>query len=89
MSDEGVLLFSNPDFANAFIGVTVTGDLRAVYDYDLMVQDLMREDKISDIDAIEFIEYNSLYEQTIDGLKSPVVIRNFKDMLSVVDTEEG
>ena len=55
---EDTIVFDNPDFADACIGVTESG--RAVYDYDLMVQSLMQEDGVSMMDAIEFIEVNTI-----------------------------
>ena len=39
---EEVIIFKNPDYEDAFIGVSDEG--RAVYDYDLMVKCLMEED---------------------------------------------
>lgn len=68
---EDVLIFSNPSYASAFIGVS--DDNRAIYDYALMVEYLTTEEGWSDIEAIEFIEYNTLralpyYE------KSPIVM---------------
>jgi len=38
---EDTIVFENPDYADAFIGVS--NDERAVYDYDRMVQCLMDE----------------------------------------------
>ena len=57
-NDVEIMLFSNPDFASAIVGIS--SDNRVIYDYDLMVKDLMNVDKISEIDAIEFIDYNTL-----------------------------
>lgn len=53
-----MVLFENPDYADALIGYSESGN--AVYDYDLMVESLMKQDKIDAIDAIEFIEYNTV-----------------------------
>lgn len=58
MGYEEAVLFDWPDFDEAIIGVTDDG--RAVYDYAAMVKDMMTRDGISEIEAIEFIEYNSL-----------------------------
>lgn len=55
---EDVTIFSNPDYASAFIGISE--DNRAVYDYDKMVEFLMNKDGMTDIEAIEFIEFNTI-----------------------------
>lgn len=53
-----VLIFSNPDYASAFVGISE--DNRAIYDYDKMVDFLMNQSDMTDIEAIEFIEYNTM-----------------------------
>lgn len=58
LEQEQVLLFSNPSYESALIGVS--HDDRAIYDYDLMIKYLMETDGISEIDAIEFIDYNTI-----------------------------
>lgn len=55
---ENVLLFDNPSYASAFIGIS--SDNRAVYLYESMVSWLMEEDGMSYEDAVEFIDYNTL-----------------------------
>lgn len=55
---EDVVIFENPSYEAAFIGVT--HDNRAVYAYEKMVQNLMEEDGMSEEDAIEFIDYNTI-----------------------------
>lgn len=55
---EDVLIFSNPDYASAFIGIS--DDNRAIYDYDKMVKYLMDRDGMTDIEAVEFIDYNTI-----------------------------
>lgn len=55
---EDVLIFENPGYDEALIGVSE--DNRAVYDYDLMVECLVNNDGFSYEEAIEFIEYNTI-----------------------------
>ena len=55
---EDVVIFENPSFETAFVGVS--HDNRAIYDYDYMVEDLMLNDGMSMEDAIEFIDFNTL-----------------------------
>ena len=55
---EDVVIFSNPSYASAFI--VVSEDNRAVYSYNEMVKSLCKNDKMNELDAIEFIEFNTL-----------------------------
>ena len=55
---ENIIIFSNPDYASAFVGISE--DNRAVYDYDKMIKFLMNEHGMSDIEAVEFIDYNTI-----------------------------
>lgn len=55
---EDVVIFSSPDYASAFIGISE--DNRAVYDYDKMIEFLMSKDGMTNIEAVEFIEYNTI-----------------------------
>ena len=55
---EDIIIFSNPDYASAFVGISE--DIRAVYDYDKMIKFLMNEHDMSDIEAVEFIEFNTI-----------------------------
>ena len=55
---EDSIVFYNPSFDNSIIGVTT--DDRVVYSFEKMVEELMNDDDISEIEAIEFIEYNTI-----------------------------
>lgn len=56
---EGVtVILRNPDFADAFIGLSQDG--QAIYDYNLMVQSLMKTEGMSEEEAVEFIDYNTV-----------------------------
>ena len=73
---EDVLIFSNPSYARAFVGISE--DNRAIYDFGLMIEYLMLEEGWSDTEAIEFIEQNTLralpyYEN------SPIVMYRLED----------
>lgn len=58
MGHEEAVIFDGPDYDEAIIGVTEEG--RVVYDYDKMVQILVERDGMKEIEAIDFIEYNSI-----------------------------
>ena len=53
-----VVIFENPDYDDALIGVT--SDHRAVYDFDRMVAFLVGDEGMTAEEAIEFIEYNTI-----------------------------
>lgn len=53
-----IVLLENPKFENSIIGLS--SDDRAIYDLELMIKDLMVENKISYEEALEFIEYNTI-----------------------------
>lgn len=72
---EDVMIFSNPDYASAFIGVS--DDNRAVYDYWKMVEFLITEDGMTDTEAIDFIDYNTLRALPYFGDDAPIVIYAF------------
>lgn len=52
------IVFDCPSYESALVGVSHDG--RAVYDYDKMVDYLMQEESMSEEDAIDFIDYNTL-----------------------------
>lgn len=58
LTDENVILYNNPSYEGALIGVTWDG--QAIYDFGRMVDSLMKEgwDEES---AIDFISYNYCY----------------------------
>lgn len=74
---EDAIVFENPDFRQAFIGVDSDG--RAVYDYDMMVRSLMEEDGMDEIDAIEFIEYNTIRALPYMGNMAPIVVHRIEE----------
>ena len=55
---EDVVIFENPDYSSAFIGLS--SDDRAVYDHEKMVEFLVREEEMDEEDARDFISYNTL-----------------------------
>ncbi len=70
---ENVVVFDNPSYDEALIGVSE--DNRAVYDYDKMVVWLAVTWGISKEDAIEWVEYNTLRALPYCGEAAPIVMR--------------
>lgn len=69
---EDVLIFENPSYDSAFIGVS--HDNRAVYNYDLMVEYLINTDGMTYEEAADFISYNSVRSLSYVGNGSPIVV---------------
>lgn len=55
---EDVLIFKDFDYADAFIGIS--HDNRAIYDYEKMVKSLVDKEGMTELEAIEWIDYNTL-----------------------------
>ena len=69
---ENFTVFENPDYDSAIIGIT--HDNSVVYDYNLMILDLMKEDHMSYEDATDFIDYNTLRALPYFGEGAPLVM---------------
>ena len=69
---EDAIVFENPSYCDAFIGATSDGN--AVYDFEKMVECLMEEDGMEYMDAVEFIEYNTIRALPYMGTMAPIVL---------------
>lgn len=69
---ENVTYLVNYSYDDALIGVSWDG--RAIYDFEKMVDWLMKEEGWSDNDAIEWIEYNTIRGLPYMGEKAPIVM---------------
>lgn len=56
---EDVIIFDNPSYDSAFIGVTYNN--QAVYDYDKMIEYLIETEDMSYEEAADFISYNASF----------------------------
>ena len=72
MGYEESIVFDNPSYDDAIIGVTTDGNV--VYDFNLMVDSLMNHEGMNESDAIEFIEYNTIRAIPYAGEFAPVVM---------------
>ena len=75
-SDDVIILY-NYDFADAFVGMS--DESRAVYDYDKMVHWLMDEEEFSEIEAVDWIDYNVLRALPYMGEKHPIIMYKLED----------
>ena len=55
---SNIIMFESPNYRTAVIGVS--DDMRLIYDYDKMIEHLMKYDGMTDEEAIEFIDYNTV-----------------------------
>lgn len=66
------IVFDNHSYDNSIIGVTLDG--RVIYGYELMVQELMEDEGWSELDAIEWIEYNTIRSLPYAGKNAPMIV---------------
>lgn len=69
---DDVVVFSDYSYDDALIGVT--SDNRAVYDYEKMVEWLIKTQGFSLDDAIEWIDYNTVRAIPYAGPAAPVIV---------------
>ena len=69
---EGIKFLVNYSYDDALIGVTEDG--RAVYDYEKMIEWLIKEEGWTDNEAVEWIETNTLRALPYMGSDAPIVI---------------
>ena len=69
---EDVIYLVNYSYDDALIGISE--DNRAVYDYDKMVKWLIEEESFTEIEAIEWIDYNTIRALPYMGDKAPIIM---------------
>jgi pyoverdine/dityrosine biosynthesis protein Dit1 len=72
MGYEDSLVFDSPSYDDAIVGVTT--DDRIVYSYEKMVEQLMQEMGCERIDAIDFLEYNTVRALAYMGNDAPIIV---------------
>lgn len=79
MGYEDAVVFDNPEYDDAIIGVSVDGNV--VYEYDAMVEVLHQRGMTWDA-AVDFLEYNTIRSipyARADGAIPPIVIHLLPD----------
>ena len=76
MGYEDSIVFENPDYDSAIVGVTMDGSV--VYDFDLMVDDLMIEGMAS-WEAADFISYNTIRALPYMPEPRPIIMVRLED----------
>lgn len=72
MDHDDAVVFDKPDYDDAIIGITDEGQV--IYDYDTMVKCLVDRDGMSETEAIEFIDYNTIRALPYAGEKEPIIM---------------
>lgn len=68
---EESIVFENPDYVSAFVGVSENG--RVIYNYEYMIAHLIAEG-MSYEEAIEFIDYNTIGALPYMGENAPIIL---------------
>ena len=69
---EDAIVFDNMSYDGSIIGVTTDG--RVVYNYDMMVEELMQDEEWSYDDAVEWIDYNTIRALPYAGENGPIIM---------------
>lgn len=69
---DDTIVFDNHAYDNSIIGTTFDG--RAIYLYELMVNELMEDEGWDESDAIEWIEFNTIRALPYIGDLAPVIV---------------
>lgn len=77
LEEEETILFRNPDYTHAIIGMT--HDNRVVYDYYKMLEYLVRYEDMTYEDASDFISYDTMRALSYMPGNTPVIIFPFDD----------
>lgn len=72
---EDVKYLVNFSYDDALIGVSHDG--RAIYDYDKMIEWLMNTEGWDYIDAVEWIEFNTIRALPYMGEDAPIIMYGF------------
>lgn len=69
---ENFIIFENPDYDSAIIGITENNQV--VYDYEKMIEHLMQEDDMDYEEAADFISYNTIRSLPYAGEGAPIIM---------------
>lgn len=72
--EEEVLILDDHAYDKSIIGLTEDG--RLVYDFDKMVKEFAEDEQCDELDAIEWLEYNTMRDLPYMGERAPIVIMN-------------
>ena len=72
---EEAVVFNVPSYDNAIVGLSDDG--RVIYDYDLMVKELTNDTALTEDEAIQFLDYNTIRTLPyIEETVRPIILYN-------------
>ena len=75
---ENLVVFENPDYDSAIIGVS--HDDRVIYDYDKMIKHSIDIEHMSIEDAVDFISYDTIRSLSYRGNDAPIVMFGIEEV---------
>ena len=72
-----VMLLDEEAFNESLIGTTMMEELRAVYDYDKMIEEYAEFHHVSLEDAADYVCYNVMRSLPYYGSKAPIIVDQF------------
>jgi hypothetical protein len=75
--DVEVIILDNHAYDKSIIGITDDG--RLVYSFDKMVEEYVEDEGVDDIQAMEWLEYNTIQSLPYMGVHAPIVIVNDRE----------
>lgn len=74
--DEDIVIMDDDMYVDALVGVT--NDSRAVYDQDLVIEALVKNDNMTYEEALEYFEYNIIRALPYLGPHAPVIFERLE-----------
>lgn len=72
--DVEVKILDNSAFDKSIIGISDDG--RVIYSYEKMVQEFMEDEGVDEMEAIEWIDYNTVRALPYMGEGAPIIVAN-------------
>lgn len=69
---EDALKFESPSFDSAIVGVDYFG--RLIYNYEKMIAEFMETENVTEEEAIDFIDYNTIRSLPYYNENAPIII---------------
>ena len=70
--DEETLILDNHAYDKSIIGITNDGVL--IYDYNKMIKEFMKDEDCDTLEAIDWIEYNTMRALPYMGERKPIIV---------------
>lgn len=77
--EEEVLILDDHAYNKSVVGITEDG--RLIYDFNKMVEEFMEDEQCDEIEAIEWLEYNTLRALPYMGERAPIIITESRDSI--------